>query len=148
YVMVIFLPSYLNGDDGIFNKSYYDLLIGFDITSFPSYYEPWGYTPLESVAFSIPTITTNLSGFGQWAAQKMKSKGKELNEGVGVINRTDNNYEEMVVEITEMLSEFAMNKATEVAKIRAAAYQISQQALWEKFIVFYKETYTFALAKK
>jgi len=68
-VSIIFVPSYLNGDDGIFNVSYYDLLIGLDLTVFPSYYEPWGYTPLESVAFSVPTITTSLSGFGLWAQQ-------------------------------------------------------------------------------
>ncbi|HDR68593.1 MAG TPA: alpha-glucan family phosphorylase, partial [Bacteroidaceae bacterium] len=43
-VLMIFVPSYLNGNDGIFNMSYYDLLIGFDLTLFPSYYEPWGYT--------------------------------------------------------------------------------------------------------
>ena len=66
-VKVIFVPSYLNGNDGIFNVPYYDLLIGMDLTVFPSYYEPWGYTPHESVAFSIPTITTSLSGFGTWA---------------------------------------------------------------------------------
>ena len=61
-VKVIFVPSYLNGDDGIFNMPYYDLLIGFDLTVFPSYYEPWGYTPLESLAFHVPTVTTNLAG--------------------------------------------------------------------------------------
>ncbi|WP_302314877.1 glycosyltransferase, partial [uncultured Muribaculum sp.] len=65
-VKVIYVPCYLNGSDGIFDKTYYDLLIGMDATVFPSYYEPWGYTPLESIAFGVPTITTTLSGFGQW----------------------------------------------------------------------------------
>ena len=52
-VQLVFVPSYLNGDDGIFNKHYYELLCGMDVTVFPSYYEPWGYTPLESIAFSV-----------------------------------------------------------------------------------------------
>ncbi|MDE6331085.1 MAG: glycogen/starch synthase, partial [Muribaculaceae bacterium] len=65
-VSVIYVPCYLNGTDGIFDMTYYDLLPGLDATVFPSYYEPWGYTPLESVAFGVPTITTSLSGFGQW----------------------------------------------------------------------------------
>ena len=60
---IIFVPCYLDGRDGIFNKPYYDLLIGMDATVYPSYYEPWGYTPLESIAFGIPTITTDLAGF-------------------------------------------------------------------------------------
>ncbi|EJW94249.1 starch synthase, partial [gut metagenome] len=51
---IIFVPCYLDGKDGIFNKTYYDMLIGMDATVYPSYYEPWGYTPLESVAFGIP----------------------------------------------------------------------------------------------
>ena len=62
-VRVIFVPTYLNGTDGIFDKTYYELLAGMDVTVFASYYEPWGYTPLESVAFSVPTITTTLAGF-------------------------------------------------------------------------------------
>ena len=65
-VKVFFVPSYLNGDDGVFDMPYYDLLIGMDLTIFPSYYEPWGYTPLESLAFKVPTITTTLAGFGVW----------------------------------------------------------------------------------
>jgi glycogen phosphorylase/synthase len=65
-VNVIFAPCYLNGNDGIFNMPYYDLLIGMDITVFPSYYEPWGYTPMESIAFRVPTITSNLTGYGLW----------------------------------------------------------------------------------
>ena len=66
-VKVVIIPCYLDGKDGIVNLNYYDFLIGFDLTVFPSYYEPWGYTPLESIAFHVPTITTSLAGFGLWA---------------------------------------------------------------------------------
>ena len=86
-VKVIFCPSYLNGNDGVFNLSYYDLLLGLDGTAFPSYYEPWGYTPLESLAFKVPTITTTLAGFGKWVNDYYPQKQKEIE----VDNRTDNN---------------------------------------------------------
>ena len=89
---MIFAPSYLNGNDGIFNLAYYDLLIGFDLTVFPSYYEPWGYTPLESLMFSIPTITTSLSGFGLWVKEYFKEPGN----GIAIINRTDDNESDVV----------------------------------------------------
>ena len=49
-VKVLFVPCYLDGNDGIFNLSYYDMIVGNDLSIYPSYYEPWGYTPLESVA--------------------------------------------------------------------------------------------------
>ena len=66
---------------------YYDLLIGLDLTLFPSYYEPWGYTPLESLAFRVPTLTTSLAGFGKWVRTHY---GKE-HPGITVVDRDDNN---------------------------------------------------------
>ena len=76
-VKVVFVPVYLNGFDQIFDLEYYDFLIGFDLSIFPSYYEPWGYTPLESVAFGIPTITTSLAGFGAWVLTHFQDQKKE-----------------------------------------------------------------------
>ena len=69
-VKLIFVPSYLDGNDGIFNIHYYELLSGMDATVFPSYYYPWGYTPLESSAFSGPPLTTTLAGSGRLAASR------------------------------------------------------------------------------
>jgi len=94
-VKVIFVPCYLDGADGIFNMHYYDLLIGMDLTVYASYYEPWGYTPLESVAFHVPCITTNLSGFGLWVNQLLGKDG-ELTDGVQVVRRTDYNSSEVL----------------------------------------------------
>ena len=82
-VKVIFVPCYLNGDDGIFNLPYYDLLPGDDLAVYPSYYEPWGYTPLESVAFHVPTITTDLAGFGLWANSLQKVESGKMKDESG-----------------------------------------------------------------
>ena len=86
-VKVVYVPCYLNGNDGIFNMSYYDLLSGMDATVFPSYYEPWGYTPLESIAFGVPTMTTTLSGFGQWILGNFDNTFESC--GTHVIERGD-----------------------------------------------------------
>mgnify|MGYP002543961101 FL=1 len=93
-VKVIFVPCYLNGQDGILNEGYYDLVIGADMSVYPSYYEPWGYTPLESVAFKVPAITTDLAGFGLWV-NSLKGRPGTLQDGVKVIHRTDYNYSEV-----------------------------------------------------
>ncbi|GAG85236.1 unnamed protein product, partial [marine sediment metagenome] len=98
-VKVIFVPSYLNGRDGIFDLAYYDVLIGLDQTIFPSYYEPWGYTPLESLAFSIPTVTTSLTGFGLWVQNEYKTEV----EGITVIPRDDYNDGEVAKAIGEAI---------------------------------------------
>jgi glycosyltransferase involved in cell wall biosynthesis len=144
-VKLIFVPSYLKGDDGIFNLPYYELLTGFDLTIFPSYYEPWGYTPLESIAFQIPTITSNLAGFGLWAQSK---KAGDLASGVKVIERTDANYFEVAEEIKNTIIEYAGANVKQVAKIRKASQALSQKASWEHFIQHYLKAYTLALKNK
>lgn len=141
---VIFVPAYLNGTDGIFNKTYYDLLIGLDLTVFPSYYEPWGYTPLESVAFSVPTITTNLSGFGLWASHTVQG----IEHGVGVIHRSDYNGYEVALQISEMICRFAFASQKEIDKMRKNAFDTSEKALWEHFIQYYDKAYSIALKNK
>jgi len=143
-VKIIFVPSYLNGSDGIFNKTYYDLLIGMDLTVFPSYYEPWGYTPLESVAFSVPTITTDLSGFGQWVSHNLH----EIEQGVGVIHRSDYNGFIVAEHIAEMIKKFASFNVEEIKDVRKKASIIAEKALWKHFIHFYDKAYHIALKNK
>lgn len=142
-VKIIYVPSYLNGDDGIFNLTYYQLLIGFDLTVFPSYYEPWGYTPLESIAFKVPTITTSLAGFGLWVKKEIGN----THHSVTVINRTDNNYQEVVDEIAKEIFAFSNLSQQEISEARNFAYQISLKALWKNLIFEYYQAYHIAIEK-
>lgn len=143
-VKIIFINSYLLGDDGILNKAYYDLILGSDLCIYPSYYEPWGYTPLESVAFKVPCITTDLAGFGLWV-NSIKGFYSELEDGVKVIHRTDYNYSEVADMIKLTVEEFAAMTPLQVRKCRMNAEKISRRALWSNFIVYYQKAYDFAL---
>lgn len=145
-VKVIFVPCYLTGDDGIINKPYYDVVLGNDLSVYPSYYEPWGYTPLESVAFKVPCITTDLAGFGLWA-NTVKGAYSEIEDGVKVIHRTDYNYSEVADAIKDTVVKYAGFSADEVKKSRAAADKLSKKALWSHFITYYEDAYDFALRK-
>lgn len=142
-VKVIFVPCYLDGNDGIFNKEYYDLLLGQDLSAYPSYYEPWGYTPLESVAFKVPTVTTDLAGFGLWVKSFRNQHGIE--DGVEVIHRSDNNYFDVADGITETISYFSSLTESEVNEIRKNASDVAEKALWKHFIQYYYEAYDIAL---
>lgn len=142
-VTVVYVPCYLNGDDGIFNSPYYDLLAGMDATVFPSYYEPWGYTPLESVAFGVPTITTSLSGFGQWVLS-LKTNGF-VKSGVEVIGRNDSNYGQVVESISSRLNELADATPAKRTKISKAASATADKAAWKYFISYYVEAFGIAL---
>lgn len=142
---VIYVPCYLNGTDGIYNASYYDLIIGADATVFPSYYEPWGYTPLESVAFGVPTITTSLSGFGQWILASSKPEFDV--SGVNVIPRNDSNYGEVVDAIAQSLFSLVSSSSDERAAISKAAMNTASKAAWSHFIEWYNQAFDIALSK-
>lgn len=143
-VKVIFVPCYLDGNDGIVNLAYYDLMPGFDLTVYPSYYEPWGYTPLESMAFKVPTITTDLAGFGLWV-NTLKGHYATLQDGVKVIHRTDYNYSEVADAIRDTLTEYSALSPKEIDKVRKNAAAVAEQALWKYFIKNYYVAYDVAL---
>ena len=145
-VKVIFLPCYLDGNDGILNLSYYDVVLGNDLCIYPSYYEPWGYTPLEAVAFKVPCITTDLAGFGLWANKEFGHVGT-LEDGVKGIHRTDYNYSEVADYIKDTVAEFSAMTKTQVAACRKQAEILSKKALWKEFIKYYYEAYDMALQK-
>ena len=142
-VKIIFVPAYLNGEDGVFNLEYYDFLIGFDISVFPSYYEPWGYTPLESIAFHIPSVTTTLAGFGKWVNEKFVQKYN----GVEIIKRSDDNDDFVVDAISDRLLSFLNIKGKNLVNVRDEAYSISRTALWKNLISNYWTAYSEALQK-
>ncbi len=142
-VQVIYVPCYLNGDDGIFNLTYYDMLAGFDATAFPSYYEPWGYTPLESVAFGVPTVTTSLSGFGQWV--RSVNRDSFDTGGVEVIERNDSNYGEVVDRLAQAMLDLVSASEDRRAAISKAAHETASKAEWDYFVTYYIDAFRVAL---
>ena len=144
-VKVIFVPCYLDGNDGIFNMSYYDLLIGNDLCIYPSYYEPWGYTPLESAAFHVPCITTDLAGFGLWVNELKGDRYSEIADGVKVMHRTDYNFSEVADVAAETILEYSKMSDAEVKSARRKAGVIAEKALWKHFIVNYYDAYDIAI---
>lgn len=142
-VTMIYVPCYLNASDGIFDMTYYQLLPGADASVFASYYEPWGYTPLESIAFGVPTVTTSLSGFGQWILSAFTNSFDAC--GVRVEARSDFNYDEVKEAIAHDLEYLAQADDKEIKKIRNAAMSTADKASWRYFIKYYDEAYNTAL---
>ena len=145
-VKVIFLPCYLDGKDGILNMSYYDIVLGNDLCIYPSYYEPWGYTPLEAIAFKVPCITTDLAGFGLWA-NTVFGKNGEITDGVKVIHRTDYNYSEVADAIKDTVADYSNFTQKQIDTARKNAGELSKKALWKEFIKYYYEAYDIALRR-
>lgn len=146
-VTVIYVPCYLDGFDGIFDLAYYQLLPGLDLTVFASYYEPWGYTPLESIAFGVPTVTTTLAGFGRWIEEVQPNPNFE-NCGAEVVERTDSNYWQAVEAICGRISQMLDANSADTQNIRNAAAATAAKAQWSDFIKYYDKAYCDALAAR
>ncbi len=140
-LQVLFVPTYLNGADGVFNCSYYELLQTQDFTLYPSYYEPWGYTPVESIALGIPTLTTSLSGFGTWVREQSFSP----RSGICVIPRTDDNYVDSAAALSSAIMQYSSYSLPEMRRRSQCARQIAELARWSNFIDYYRSAWSRAL---
>ena len=135
----IFVPTYLDGHDGILDLPYYDLLSALDLTLFPSYYEPWGYTPLESIAYGVPTVTTDLSGFGQAILELYGEPATDsLQHGVLVIPRRDHDDASVTQALATILEQATAGLPKACYK---QARQTASQALWAHYYDYYIEAY-------
>jgi len=140
---LIYVPCYLNGMDGIFNLSYYELLTGCDQTVFATYYEPWGYTPLESIAVGVPTITTSYAGISRLIKEEVKKTFKAIH----IIDRSKGGDEQVIQKIINNITELNSLPPDEFEKIREEARQLSKSVLWDDLIGNYHEAFSEALKK-
>ncbi len=143
---IIDIPCYLDGHDGVLDIPYYDFLPALDMTVFASYYEPWGYTPLESIAFGVPTVSTDKAGFGEWVLSNFGNSFAE--SGVHVISRTDSNYDDAAAAIAADITCLASTDTDALTQYRDRAAQVSSAADWSHFIIHYHEAFRVAKRRR
>ncbi len=140
-VHAIFVPIYLDGRDALVPESYYQLLAGADFTAFPSLYEPWGYTPLESIGYAIPTISSDLAGFALWAQQQ----GSSDQSGVWVLRRRGRSREQAVADLTAQLRMMIDASPDAMRLWEDAARQTARRARWVHFSAAYARAHEIAI---
>ena len=141
-VKIILFPAYLNGADGLFNKEYYDLITGTHLGIFPSYYEPWGYTPLESAALGIPTLTTDIGGFGRFIQEH-----NEEEKGIYIIKRDFQKKQKTIQDLYNVLKEFTNYTHSERVEHKIKAKKLASLADWKDLINNYVEAHNYALKR-
>ena len=146
HVKVIFVPAMLDGNDGFFNMQYEEILQACDAGFFPSWYEPWGYTPQESAAWAVPTVTTDLSGFGIWAKQKMQEDDCEY-PGVSILPRRGRTFNDCVAVLHQKLLDLITCSPEETAALRRSARLLATKTDWNAFYDRYCEAFSMALSK-
>lgn len=142
-VKVIIHPVYLDGNDGLFNLSYYDAIAGTHLGLFPSYYEPWGYTPLETAAMGVSSLTTDLAGFGRF----IESHLDEKNPGIRVLHRYQRPEKEVVEEFAQKLFDFSQLNHQDRVQNKLSAKRLSSLCDWKEFISNYIKAHNLALKR-
>lgn len=139
-VNIIFSPAYLDGHDGIFNKSYEDILLACDLSVFPSFYEPWGYTPLESLAYCVPTVTTDVAGFGDWSRDLVEQQQRV----VSIVARRGRSRDDVIGQLTEVLRGSLSLSTQERLDVAQQARDLALRADWSDFYQGYQRAYDIA----
>lgn len=142
HVQVIFDPAQLDGKDGFLNMRYEEVLAACDLGVFPSWYEPWGYTPQESAAHAVPTVTTDLSGFGMWVRSSQREKN-----GVTIIRRRQTSYDETAASLRDVLLNYASLPEEQMQEHRHMVRHVAEGCSWEQFFPYYVQAYGLALDK-
>jgi len=143
-VKVVVQPVYLDGNDGLLNLPYYDAIAGTHLGLFPSYYEPWGYTPLETAAMGVASVTTDLAGFGRFIEPHLPT----TSPGIEVLHRHNRSEAEVVAEFSQKLLEFTRISHTERVQRKINAKELTALCDWRKFIEFYIKAQNLALASR
>lgn len=153
-VKVIFYPTYLNGSDGLLNLNYYESITGAHLGIFPSYYEPWGYTPMETAALGVASVTTDLAGCGRFINEYVEGKKnpgifllKFLSAAKGSGEAKQRSESEVVSDLADIMHKFSKFSIHERIQNKIAARDIAAKADWKVLIKNYLDAYNLALSK-
>lgn len=144
-VKIIYHPDFVDSTSPLFKIDYQNFVRGCHLGIFPSYYEPWGYTPAECLANAVPAITSDLSGFGDFAKRNIKKLDEN---GIDVIRRKSKSFDESVEELAESMYSFVTLKRRERIDLRNKAEALSEQFSWDNLAKYYLQTYELAIDMK
>ncbi len=144
-VKFVYHPDFISPTNPLFGLEYSQFVRGCHLGVFPSYYEPWGYTPLECVVRGIPTVTSDLSGFGDFMMQLMKDYE---NVGVYVVTRKDKNFDKAADQLAEILFKFVTMSRRDRIMQRNKVENISEVFDWTNLRSYYDTAHDLALKKK
>lgn len=141
-VKVVYYPLPLSVGDEFLSMRYGEAIAGNQIGVFPSYYEPWGYTPQETAARGLISVTTDLAGFGDYLRREI-DLGEE--SGVYVLQRRDRTHKKVVEELSKLLYHIVTLSREERIARKINAKKLSDKTSWNHFIKYYIEAHNLAI---
>ena len=144
-VKMVYHPDFVSPSSPLLGMEYGQFVRGCHMGVFPSYYEPWGYTPLECVARGVPAITSDLSGFGDYVLQTIPDPEQK---GIFVVHRQEKSFDESAEELTEMLWQFLLLNRRERIMQRNSVESSAELFDWKNLRVHYDHAYGLALERQ
>jgi glycogen(starch) synthase len=141
-VKIVYHPDFITTSSPLFGMDYNQFVRGCHLGVFPSYYEPWGYTPLECMASGIPSITSDLSGFGDYILNNIKDHEKY---GLFVIERGKRTFEWSANQLADVMYTFLQQSMRERIMQRNNVENNSSRFDWANLIKLYSEAYQLAV---
>lgn len=130
-VKVIFHPEFLNANNPILGLDYDEFVRGCHLGVFPSYYEPWGYTPAECTVMGVPSITTNLSGFGAYMEDLIETN-QAKDYGIYIVDRRYKAPDESVEQLVDYMEEFVNKTRRQRINQRNRTERLSDLLDWKR----------------
>jgi glycogen(starch) synthase len=143
-VKVVFHPEFVTATSPLLNLDYQQFVRGCHMGIFPSYYEPWGYTPMECVALGLPAVTTDLSGFGAYVQHHIPNAA---HQGICVLNRRTRSFDETVNSLVDYLMSFCQMNRRQRIEMRNRVERLSELFDWSALVVHYHEAHDLALER-
>ncbi len=142
-VKVVYHPDFINYTSTLFSMEYGQFVRGCHLGIFPSYYEPWGYTPLECLASGLPAVTSDLAGFGDYVMQNVRDHDKR---GIYVIQRQDKSFDQAAGQLANRLYNFARLSRRQRIEMRNRSETSSSLFGWDQLIKYYDQAYLSAIS--
>ena len=137
-VKVVYHPDFIASTNPLFGMDYTQFVRGCHLGVFPSFYEPWGYTPLEAIASGVPTVTSDLSGFGDYVMNTMPEAEKQ---GIYVTHRRHHSYHDAAEELSDQMLSFVRQSRRDRITQRNHTERASVLFDWENLYQHYKTCY-------
>lgn len=144
-VKVVYHPEFITPVNPLWGIEYEQFVRGCHLGIFPSAYEPWGYTPLECAAMGVPSISSDLAGFGRYVTETFLGH-EEL--GIGVLRRRGRSYDEAANDLAMRLFEYTRLRRRDRIALRNAVERSSWEFDWRKLIAAYHRAHDLALERR
>ena len=143
-VKVIYHPEFINSLSPLFGMEYHDFVRGCHLGIFPSYYEPWGYTPLECMVSGVPAVTSDLTGFGDYL---MRTNENPEDLGMYLVRRTNRSWDDSANELADVLFHFVQKTRSERIAQRYQLQEGAKQFDWDVLTKYYEDAYDLVLER-